>query len=113
HPKISPQVLSLSVSRAIGDLFFKDEKFTGGVASGLTADPYISSAEVCRGRLVHEFLLIGCDGLWDTVSYEEAANLVLERLSDGEEPQVISEALVRVARDAGSMDNITVMVVAF
>ncbi|CAE7919406.1 spnA [Symbiodinium necroappetens] len=113
HPKISPQVLSLSVSRAIGDLFFKDDKFTGGMASGLTADPYIRSAEVCQGRLRHEFLLIGCDGLWDTVSYEQAAALVLEKLGEGEEPQAISEALVRVAHDAGSMDNITVMVVAF
>eukprot|EP00440_Ansanella_granifera_P064768 gb/GFBE01070224.1/.p1 GENE.gb/GFBE01070224.1/~~gb/GFBE01070224.1/.p1 ORF type:complete len:405 (+),score=59.31 gb/GFBE01070224.1/:1-1215(+) len=113
HPKISPQVLSLAVSRAIGDLFFKDEKFTGGLASGLTADPYINSAEVCQGTLQQEFLLIGCDGLWDTVSYEEAANLVLDKLGSGEEPQAISEALVRLARDAGSMDNITVMVVAF
>merc|ERR1740139_1804994 len=32
HPKISPQVLSLSVSRAIGDLFFKDGRYTDGVA---------------------------------------------------------------------------------
>jgi len=113
HPKISPQVLSLSVSRAIGDLFFKDDKFTGGVASGLTADPYINSLEVFNGSMQQEFLLIGCDGLWDTVTYEEAANLVLTKFSAGEEPQAISEALVRLARDAGSMDNITVMVVAF
>eukprot|EP00933_Yihiella_yeosuensis_P031597 TRINITY_DN25176_c0_g1_i1.p1 TRINITY_DN25176_c0_g1~~TRINITY_DN25176_c0_g1_i1.p1 ORF type:complete len:414 (+),score=77.64 TRINITY_DN25176_c0_g1_i1:123-1364(+) len=113
HPKISPQVLSLSVSRALGDLFFKDERFTGGLVSGLTADPYITSAEVCSGSVKDEFILIGCDGLWDTVTYEEAANLVLSKLAEGEEPQAISEALVRMARDAGSMDNITVMVVAF
>lgn len=113
HPKISPQVLSLSVSRAIGDLFFKDEKYTGGLQSGLTADPHITSTKVCQGDVQQEFLLIGCDGLWDTVSYEEAAELVVSRLKEGEEPQAISEALVRLARDAGSMDNITVMLVAF
>lgn len=112
HPKISPQVLSLSVSRAIGDIFFKDERFTGGLISGLTAEPFINSAEVCTGNLQHEFILIGCDGLWDTVTYEEAVNLVLAKLAEGEEPQSISEALVRMARDAGSMDNITVMLVA-
>jgi len=113
HPKISPQVLSLAVSRAIGDLFFKDEKFTGDQVSGLTAEPYIHSAEVCKGDAQQEFLIIGCDGLWDTVTYKEAVDLVLAKLTAGEEPQAISEALVRLARDTGSMDNITVMVVVF
>lgn len=111
HPKINPQVLSLSVSRAIGDLFFKDEGYTGGQASGLTAEPYITSAEVCGSGLQEQFLLIGCDGLWDTVTYSEAADFVFAQLRAGECPQAISERLVGRARDAGSMDNITVMVV--
>merc|ERR1712113_251164 len=72
HPKFSPEVLSLSVSRSIGDVFFKDAKFTGGLASGLTAEPYITTAEVCTSDVVEQFLLIGCDGLWDTVNYQEA-----------------------------------------
>lgn len=111
HPKISPQVLSLSVSRAIGDLFFKDEAYTDGLSSGLTAEPYITSVEVGMAGFRDEFLLIGCDGLWDTVSYKQAADFVFEALQQGEEPQSISEALVRLAREAGSSDNITVMLV--
>lgn len=111
HPRISPQVLSLSVSRAIGDLFFKDDRYTDGQPSGLTADPYINSVEVCTTGVVEQFLVIGCDGLWDTVTYAEAAELVFSKLEGGEEPQAISEALVRLARDAGSSDNITVIVV--
>merc|ERR1712151_1401669 len=111
HPKISPQVLSLSVSRAIGDLFFKDERYTDGVASGLTAEAYIATAEVCAEGTRDEFLVIGCDGLWDTVQYAEAADLVLERLCQSQDPQTISEALVRKARENGSWDNITCMVV--
>jgi len=111
HPKINPQVLSLSVSRAIGDLFFKDERYTDGQASGLTAEPYIAAVEVCGKGTAEQFLLIGCDGLWDTVSYREASDFVFTQLGEGEDPQAISESLVRLARDAGSSDNITVMVV--
>lgn len=112
HPKINPQVLSLSVSRAIGDIFFKDTKYTDGLTSGLTAEPYITSVEVCAKGVREQFLLIGCDGLWDTVTYKEAADFVFTKLGDGEDPQVISEGLVHLARDAGSSDNITVMVVS-
>lgn len=111
HPKISPQVVSLAVSRAIGDLFFKDDKYTGGKASGLSAEPYITSVEVCAPQVADQFLLLGCDGLWDTVSYDEAADFIFSALSEGRTPQAISEALVGLARDKGSSDNITVMVV--
>merc|ERR1712066_975540 len=111
HPKISPQVLSLSVSRAIGDLFFKDEKYTDGVGTGLTAEAYIATFGICAEGTSDEFLVIGCDGLWDTVKYAEAADFVLEKMKDREDPQAISEGLVRLAREAGSSDNITVLVV--
>lgn len=111
HPKINPQVLSLSVSRAIGDIFFKDSKYTDGLVSGLIAEPYITSVEVCAKDVLEQFLLIGCDGLWDTVTYKEAADFVFNKLAAGEDPQIISEGLVHLARDAGSSDNITVMVV--
>lgn len=110
HPKISAQVLSLSVTRAIGDIFFKDDSYTDGVPSGLIADPYITSVEVCTAGVTQQFLVIACDGLWDTVTYAQAANFVLARLNS-EAPQAISEGLVHLARDAGSSDNITVMVV--
>jgi len=110
HPKINPQVLSLSVSRAIGDVFFKDDSYTGGTASGLIAEPYINSLQVCANDVVQQFLVIACDGLWDTVTYEQASDFVFERLGV-EEPEAISEALVNLAAQAGSSDNITVLVV--
>lgn len=111
HPKINPLVCSLSVSRSIGDIFFKDPQYTDGKASGLIADPFITSVEVCGQDVADQFLIVGCDGLWDTVAYKEASDFVFQRLEKGEDPQVISEALVHLAREAGSSDNITVMVV--
>lgn len=113
HPKINPLVCSLSVSRSIGDVFFKDVQYTDGKQSGLTADPYITSVEVCGKDVVQQFLIVGCDGLWDTVTYQEASDFVFKRMESGEEPQAISEALVQLASEAGSSDNITVMVVVF
>jgi len=111
HPLYNPRVFSLSVSRSIGDVFFKDPKHTNGKQSGLIADPFITSVEVCGPDVAEQFLLVGCDGLWDTVTYQEAADFVFKRLASGEEPQAISEALVSLAQEAGSADNITVMVV--
>merc|ERR1711920_1036922 len=107
HPKINPQVLSLSVSRAIGDIFFKDDSYTEGQASGLTAEPYIKLVEMNTPDLAERFLLIGCDGLWDTVTYRQAADFVFEKLKEGEEPQAISEELVHKAVRQNSQDNIT------
>mmetsp|Transcript_39499 Transcript_39499/g.92888 ORF Transcript_39499/g.92888 Transcript_39499/m.92888 type:complete len:421 (+) Transcript_39499:71-1333(+) len=111
HPVISPAVLSLSVSRAIGDLFYKHEKYTNGLATGLIARPFITSTEVCNPESIAEFLLIGCDGFWDTVSYEKATEFVFKRLSGPNiVAQEISEALVNLAKSQGSSDNITVLV---
>lgn len=112
HPLINPQVLSLSVSRALGDLLFKDPKYTDGLVSGLIAEPFITEVKVRTAQgVVAQFLVIGCDGLWDTVSYQDASNFVFAKLSAEEDPQNISEGLVKLARDAGSSDNITVMLV--
>lgn len=112
HPKINPLVCSLSVSRSIGDVFFKDPQYTDGKASGLIAEPFITSAEVCGRDVAEQFLIVGCDGLWDTVTYKEAVDFVFKRFEAGEDPQAISEGLVHLASEAGSSDNITVLVVS-
>jgi serine/threonine protein phosphatase PrpC len=109
HPTISPQVLSLSVSRAIGDMFFKDDTYTHGQASGLIAEPFVTTCEVCGEGVVEQFLLLACDGLWDTVSYKQANEFVFASLAKGESASVICEGLTTLARTTGSCDNITVM----
>jgi serine/threonine protein phosphatase PrpC len=109
HPTISPHVLSLSVSRAIGDLFFKDETYTHGKASGLIAEPFLRSVEVCGEHCKEQFLLLGCDGLWDTVSYDQACAFVFQELEAGRSSQDITEGLTGLASKNGSSDNITVI----
>jgi len=110
HTKISPQVLSLAVSRAIGDIFFKDETFTGGTPTGLTAEPFIACTMLEeQSSAAEQFLLIGCDGLWDTIPPNESVEFVFSHLSKGVPAQKISEDLVQLARSTGSSDNITVI----
>lgn len=111
HPKLNPRVCSLAVSRSIGDIFFKDTEYTEGAPSGLTADPYMNAADWGDTGRTDDILIIGCDGLWDTVTYQMATDYAFEQKSAGRCAQAVSEGLVKLAQETGSTDNITVMVV--
>jgi len=108
HPRFNPRFASLAVSRALGDLFFKDEDLTGGQSSGLSAEPFVLRRELSP----HDsFLLLGCDGFFDTVQYLEAVEFAFSRLDANEDLQEVSAALVDLAKSKGSTDNITVVLV--
>uniref|UniRef100_A0A8C6S6K9 Protein phosphatase 1E n=1 Tax=Neogobius melanostomus TaxID=47308 RepID=A0A8C6S6K9_9GOBI len=82
---------SLSVSRAIGN------------AAHVSLFPLDGS---------EDYLILACDGFWDTVGPEEAVRVVSDHLSENTgDTSMVAHKLVASARDAGSSDNITVMVV--
>jgi len=108
HPYINPQLISIAVTRSIGDITFKDTDFTNGRPSGLIAMPDTRRVTLTTED---EFFLIGCDGLWDVMTHDEAVAFVKERLGRGVIPQKLSEHLVREALRRGSKDNVTVLVV--
>uniref|UniRef100_UPI00398F2BE2 protein phosphatase 1E n=1 Tax=Pristiophorus japonicus TaxID=55135 RepID=UPI00398F2BE2 len=91
---------SLSVSRAIGDAEHK---------------PYIcgeadSDSTVLDGS--EDYLILACDGFYDTVEPEEAVKVVADHLKENNgDSSMVAHKLVASARDAGSSDNITVIVV--
>ncbi|KAM5181561.1 protein phosphatase 1E isoform 2-T2 [Mantella aurantiaca] len=91
---------SLSVSRAIGDAEHK---------------PYIcgdadSFSTVLDGS--EDYLILACDGFYDTVNPEEAVKVVSDHLKENNgDSSMVAHKLVASARDAGSSDNITVIVV--
>ncbi|KPP75303.1 protein phosphatase 1E-like [Scleropages formosus] len=91
---------SLSVSRAIGDSEHK---------------PYIcGDADHSSFQLdgTEDYLILACDGFYDTVSPEEAARVVSDHLQENAgDTTMVAHKLVASARDAGSSDNITVIVV--
>eukprot|EP00930_Biecheleria_cincta_P012734 TRINITY_DN11707_c0_g1_i2.p1 TRINITY_DN11707_c0_g1~~TRINITY_DN11707_c0_g1_i2.p1 ORF type:complete len:333 (+),score=67.83 TRINITY_DN11707_c0_g1_i2:92-1090(+) len=113
HPKLNPRVCSLAISRSIGDLFFKDEEYVEGTVSGLIADPYMSNATWDPAECGEQILILGCDGLWDTVTHEDALEFAFNQRAGNQGPQGICEQLVKLAQENGSSDNITVMVVVF
>lgn len=98
---------TLAVSRAIGDPEHK---------------PYVISEPEIKEIVLdgsEDFLILGCDGLWDQISPEEAATLVYQYLCENGQDDVVSAAenvasyLCTQAKEEGSSDNITTIVVFF
>ncbi|CAM38551.1 protein phosphatase 2C-like protein [Leishmania braziliensis MHOM/BR/75/M2904] len=108
HPNYNPAVVSLAVTRAIGDAGFKLPKYTDGKPSGVIAVPETS---VTRLTDDDEFLVIGCDGLWDVMTYAEVVDFCYQRFEEGVPAQCIAEELAQAALMKGSTDNVTAMLV--
>jgi serine/threonine protein phosphatase PrpC len=53
-------------------------------------------------------IIVACDGLWDVVKDEEAADIVRAHSNNATEA---AEALKEQGLDAGTTDNISVMVI--
>lgn len=59
-----------------------------------------------------DYLILACDGFYDTVNPEEAVKVVSDHLKENNgDSSMVAHKLVASARDAGSSDNITVIVV--
>ncbi|XP_051891790.1 protein phosphatase 1E isoform X2 [Pristis pectinata] len=91
---------SLSVSRAIGDAEHK---------------PYICGEADSDSTMLdgtEDYLILACDGFYDTMEPEEAVKVVADHLKENNgDSSMVAHKLVASARDAGSSDNITVIVV--
>ena len=85
----------LAVSRAIGDRMLKPL---------VVAEPEVK--QVTRTE-EDQYLVLASDGVWDTVSNDDVAQLVLKY----EDPQTAAQHVMEEAYARGSMDNICVMVI--
>lgn len=108
HPKFNPMLVSLAVSRAVGDAGFKLEEYTDGKASGLIADADTTVTELDPED---EFIIIGCDGVWDVLSYQGAVDFCRELIRAGKDTQYVTEQLCQEALKLGSTDNVTALFV--
>lgn len=97
----------LSVSRALGDWHMKGPK---GSACPLSAEPELQEIFLTEDD---EFLIMGCDGLWDVMSNQGAVTMARKELMIHNDPQRCSRELVREALKRNSCDNLTVIVVCF
>lgn len=100
---------NLAVSRSLGDFDFKNHR---GPASEQKVSCLPDIYEVA-GLPDRSLLLLACDGLWDAISTEEAAEFVRERLQSTSPMELadIARELVGFSLDAKTRDNVTVLLV--
>ncbi|XP_058090581.1 probable protein phosphatase 2C 27 [Magnolia sinica] len=97
----------LSVARALGDWHMKGPK---GSACPLSAEPELKETTLTEED---EFLIMGCDGLWDVMSSQCAVTIVRKELMVHNDPGRCSRELVREALKRNTCDNLTVIVICF
>ncbi|KAJ8899016.1 hypothetical protein K2173_008839 [Erythroxylum novogranatense] len=97
----------LSVSRALGDW---DMKIPRGSPSPLIADPEFRQVVLTEDD---EFLIIGCDGIWDVMSSQHAVSIVRRGLWRHDDPEQCAKDLVMEALRRNTFDNLTVIIVCF
>lgn len=97
----------LSVARALGDWHMKGPK---GTDYPLSCEPELEEVVLTEEE---EFLIIGCDGLWDVMSSQCAVTIVRKELMLHNDPEKCSRELVREALKRNSCDNLTAVVICF
>lgn len=96
---------TLAVSRGLGDMAYKQAG-----KEYVSVVPHVTVRALDRTA---RFLVLACDGLWDTVTYDAAARRVGEMLDAGAGPDAAAHALCEMTLARGSQDNVSVVVVYF
>ncbi|XP_076881771.1 putative protein phosphatase 2C 27 isoform X2 [Bidens hawaiensis] len=97
----------LSVARALGDWHMKGPK---GSVCPLSAEPELQEILLMEDD---EFVIMGCDGLWDVMSSQCAVTIARKELMIHNDPERCSRELVREALKRDTRDNLTVIVICF
>uniref|UniRef100_A0A7S3YG85 PPM-type phosphatase domain-containing protein n=1 Tax=Lotharella globosa TaxID=91324 RepID=A0A7S3YG85_9EUKA len=94
----------LAVSRAFGDCRLKKDQV-------VTASPEITFR---KAMLKDEFIVLGCDGLYDVMNNSEVVGWVHFIQGAGKGLQEVADSLVeRAITELGSTDNVSVCVISF
>ncbi|KFK32556.1 hypothetical protein AALP_AA6G258400 [Arabis alpina] len=100
----------LNVARALGDFHMEGMKKK---KDGSDGGPLIAEPELMTAKLTEEdeFLIIGCDGVWDVFMSQNAIDFARRRLQEHNDPVMCSKELVEEALKRKSGDNVTAVVV--
>ncbi|XP_062867208.1 protein phosphatase, Mg2+/Mn2+ dependent, 1Nb (putative) isoform X2 [Trichomycterus rosablanca] len=101
---------SLAVSRALGDFSYKAAEWRAVTEQMVSPEPEVS---VVERSPADEFIVLACDGVWDTVSNEELCAFVRSRLRVCTDLQEVCSQVIDLCLYKGSLDNISVIVVCF
>jgi serine/threonine protein phosphatase PrpC len=111
---------NLNLSRAIGDLTYKQHAGLPAEKQMISADPDVRVESVRRGE--DEFFVLACDGIWNVLSSQEVVDMVRTGLREGGEEGRLSAVCEAVCdrccdkemggdSDGVGCDNMTMMVV--
>lgn len=107
---------NLNLSRAIGDLEYKKNAALGPQEQVITAFPDVIEA---KRDPAHKFLLMGCDGIWETLTTEQICARLATETAPGPARlgQVVEDLLDKlIAPDTSKCtgcDNMTCVLVVF
>lgn len=79
---------NLALSRALGDFIYKRNTVLAAEEQIVSAEPDVTQYEL-RPAETDEFIVIGCDGIWDVMTNQEAISYVRSRLSNGYSPDLV------------------------
>ncbi|KAJ6924685.1 protein phosphatase 2C 22 isoform X1 [Populus alba x Populus x berolinensis] len=100
----------LNVARALGNWHMEGMKSSGSDGGPLSAEPELMSRQLTEED---EFIIIGCDGIWDVFRSQNAVDFARRRLQEHNDPVKCSKDLVDEALKRKSGDNLAVIVVCF
>lgn len=83
---------NLNLSRSLGDLKYKINKDLKPEEWPITANPDIKVVELNPRE--DDFIIMGCDGIWETKTNEEMVEYIYERLKQKKELKAIVEELL-------------------
>lgn len=106
---------SLNLSRAIGDVEFKQNKFLPPEKQIVTANPDINVVELCDDD---DFVVVACDGIWDCMSSQQLVNFIHEHINKESSlsavcERVLDRCLAPSTITGEGCDNMTMILVQF
>uniref|UniRef100_A0A0E0NAR5 protein-serine/threonine phosphatase n=1 Tax=Oryza rufipogon TaxID=4529 RepID=A0A0E0NAR5_ORYRU len=106
---------SLNLTRAIGDMEFKQNKFLPPEKQIVTANPDINVVELCDDD---DFLVLACDGIWDCMSSQQLVDFIHEHIQKESSlsavcERVLDRCLAPSTIGGEGCDNMTMVLVQF
>ena len=110
---------NLNLTRGFGDLEYKQNKNLKPEDQMITANPDINVVDFTKDM---DFVIIGCDGIWDCLKNQEACDFVSKRLKENKDikvSKIIEEMMDSIVatdlyNETGvGCDNMTCIVIVF
>ncbi|CAH1404899.1 unnamed protein product [Nezara viridula] len=105
----------LAMSRAFGDFRFKRNRRKDMSQQAVISEPDVVEFVITKNW---EFVVLACDGIWDTMTNEEVCSFIKSKISKNITVDIICEQIIRKclckeypAPDSLGADNMTIIIV--